>query len=92
MNKYDEHMQDSAPDASRFDGFCRGDIGRDVSDTGERIIGNMPSDIGRIRIIEAWDGDLSFYTVTVAGSRVHMTDSREQAVTIARWWLSGCPS
>ena len=92
-NQYEEHLAHSAPCASRWDGFDRGDDGQEiVQDQGKRVIGRMTSGGGyRVEIVEYWF-DASFdYEVLVDGRRVHNTDTRENAVTVARWWMNGCP-
>jgi hypothetical protein len=95
-NQYEEHLAHSAPCASRWDGFDRGDDGRwedCPADQGQRVIGRMTSGGGyRVEITEFWCDDSLTYEVAVDGHRVHATDDRAQAVTVARWWMAGCPA
>ncbi len=90
-NQYEEHLAHSAPCSSRWDGFDRGDtvFGPDM---GHRTIGRMTSGGGyRVEIVEYWCDDMRHYEVTIDGRRVHSADTREEAVTVARWWMDGCP-
>lgn len=92
---YEEHLAHSAPCASRWDGFDRGDTGRDVDhcDQGQRVIGRMTSGGGyRVEIIETWCDDLLDYEVRIDGKCVHTAEDRAQAVAVARWWMDGCPA
>ena len=93
MNKYEEHIRDSAIDNSRWDGFDRGDLGCDESgDHGIKVICRMTSGGGyRVEIVHLWHGFDDFFEVLVAGKQVHSTDDRASAITVARWWMSGCP-
>ena len=92
-SQYEEHLAHSAPCASRWDGFDRGDIGNhEECDQGSRVIGRMSSSRGRVEVVELWSDDLTQYEVTVDGNRVHSTDDRAQALTVGRWWVKGCPS
>jgi len=90
-NQYEEHLA-SQPDNSRWDGFDRGDS-ESGPDQGSRVIGRMTSGGGyRVSIIESWCDDYTDYEVHVDGRRVHLTEDRAQAVTVARWWMAGCPA
>jgi len=44
-----------------------------------------------VEIVEFWCDDMRFFEVHVAGRRVHSADDRSEAVTVARWWMDGCP-
>ncbi len=80
--------------ADKFAGFDRGDTGRDVGhhDVGARVIGRMTSGGGyRVTIVEHYCDDDSFFEVSIDGERVHSTEDRAQAITVARWWMDGCP-
>lgn len=89
-NQYEEHLADSIPDNSRWDGFDRGDA--DFCDEGERVIGRMTSEAGkRVVVIQQWSGDLCNYEVRVNRRCVFSGDDRQQALTVGRWWLNGCP-
>ena len=94
MTHYEEHIRDSAADNSRWDGFDRGDLGRDNHrDQGMRVIGRMTDSHGyRVTIVEVWDEDMKDFWVAVNGRRVHATDDRANAIIVARWWWSGCPA
>ncbi|MFD0669739.1 hypothetical protein ACT80S_18615 [Ramlibacter sp. MAHUQ-53] len=95
MTQYEEHLRDSAPDNSRWDGFDRGDTGRedfDYPDQGERVIGRMTSEAGkRVVIVEQYCDEFRNYEVRVNGNCVFGDcEERAQAVKVARWWLNGC--
>lgn len=93
FDKHQEHL-DSQPDNSRWDGFDRGDAGRADAeyDQGVRVIGRMSSSRGKVVVLEMWDGYWTGYEVTVGGVRVHNTGDRNQALTVGRWWVKGCPA
>jgi hypothetical protein len=56
MNQYQEHLQDSQPDNSRWDGWDCGDTGFEI-DQGSQVIGRMTSGGGyKVEIIEHWSG------------------------------------
>lgn len=90
-DKYAEHLRDSASDNSRWDGYDRGDCSEPRH--GHRVIGRMTSGGGyRVEIVEYWHEQFgSFFEVYVDRRRVHATDDRTAAVTVARWWMDGCP-
>lgn len=92
-NQYEEHLA-SQPDNSRWDGFDRGDIGRDEVASGERIIGRMTNGAGqRVVIVEEFAGDVTCHKVLVDGDCVFFEeDCRQRAITVARWWMDGCPA
>jgi hypothetical protein len=96
LSHYEEHIAHSAPCNSRWDGFDRGDLGRtsvDACDIGQRVIGRMTSEGGyRVVVTEFWCDMDSVFEVHVDGKRVHSTDDRAQAITVARWWMAGCPA
>ena len=85
-----EHIRDSAPCTSRFDGFDCGDLGREENlDQGARVVGRMtPSQGYKVEIIELWSGDFSAHQVVVAGTLVYTADDLPEAVIVARRWLS----
>lgn len=97
-NQYEEHLA-SQPDNSCWDGFDRGDDGRNedtACELGERVIGRMTNGAGqRVVIRELWcDSDFA-YEVYVDGARVHsdfLDGDRQRAITVARWWMNGCPA
>jgi hypothetical protein len=92
MNQYQEHLQDSQPDNSRWDGFCRGDTDSEA-DCGSKVIGRLTSDGGyKVEIIESWYRYDTDFDVFVDGNRVHSTDDRAKAIVVARWWMDGCPA
>ena len=91
-SQYEEHLAHSAPCASRWDGFDRGDLGNDERDQGTRVIGRMDSSRGRVVVTELWSDDWTGYEVAVDAQRVHSTDDRAEALTVARWWVKGCPA
>lgn len=91
MNQYQEHLQDSQPDNSRWDGFDRCDTDCTV-DSGSKVIGRMTSGGGyKVEIIESWSDDDTAFDVLVNGNRVHGTQDRQDAIVVARWWMNGCP-
>lgn len=93
-NQYEEHLA-SQPDNSRWDGFDRGDaFDNDAADQGERIIGRMTNEAGqRVVIVEQYCDDLRNYQVFVDGDCVFdNSEDRSRAITVARWWMNGCPA
>lgn len=97
-NQYEEHIAHSAPCNSRWDGFDRGDLGSVdfPADQGQRVIGRMTNGGGqRVVIMELWcDSDMA-YEVLVDGSVVYsdfIEGDRSRAITVARWWMAGCPA
>jgi hypothetical protein len=94
-SQYEEHLAHSAPCSSRWDGFDRGDRRHDdcPADQGQRVIGRMTSGGGyRVVVTELWCDEFRAYEVAIDGDRVHYTEDREQAITVARWWMAGCPA
>lgn len=98
-NQYEEHLAHSAPCSSRWDGFDRGDTGRDPAediDQGERVIGRLTNGAGqRVVVRELWCEDLRGYEVLVDGDCVYsdwQDADRARALTVGRWWLAGCPA
>ncbi len=95
-NQYEEHIAHSAPCSSRWDGFDRGDDGRDLLeglDQGKRLIGRMTNGAGkRVKIVEYWCDDLRSYEVLVSGVVKFAGDDRARAIRVARWWMDGCPA
>jgi hypothetical protein len=94
-SQYDEHIA-SQPDDSRWDGFDRGDTDFQEQQ-GSCVIGRMTSESGsKVVITEHWfdgrSGAWSNYTVSIDGALVHDTDDRANAITVARWWMAGCPA
>jgi hypothetical protein len=92
MNQYEEHLAHSAPCNSRWDGFDRGDLAESPADQGQRVIGRMASSRGRVTVTEFWCGRDSFFEVAVGSNQVHWTNDRANAITVARWWVIGCPA
>ena len=89
MNQYDEHIRDSAPCSSRWDGYDRGDLGREVSDQGTRVVGRMTVSQGyKVEIVECWSDYDSIYQILVAGMVVQTAEDYPEAVIVARRWLS----
>lgn len=90
-DKYAEHLA-SQPDNSRWDGFCCGDTSFEL-DQGSRVLVNTTSGAGYlVTVTEFWSAGLSVFEVAVISRRVHFTDELAQALTVARWWLAGCPA
>lgn len=97
-SQYEEHL-DSQPDNSRWDGFDRGEFVLDKFDApvdqGQRVIGRMTNGAGqRVVIVEFWCDDDMAYEVQVSGSVVYsdfLDGDRARAITVARWWMAGCP-
>ena len=95
MTQHEEHIRDSAIDNSRWDGFDCGDIGRDEAPAhGRNVIGRMTSGCGyRVEIVHFWHESFDdFFEVYVDRNRVHFSDDRANAITVARWWMDGCPA
>ena len=93
-DKLAEHLRDSAPCNSRFDGFDRGDTDWQDEPPTVRCIGRRTIESGhRIEIIESqFNGD-SFFEVFLSGNRVfHVFNDRPQAIRVAHWWVDGCPN
>lgn len=93
IDKLAEHIQDTAPCSSRWDGFDRGDR-YDTPEIVERCIGRMTSEAGyRVTIMEfEFEGDY-LYEVFINGDRVYQDFSdRATAIRVARWWMDGCPA
>jgi hypothetical protein len=90
MTQYEEHIRDSAPCTSRFDGYDRGDLGREeILDQGTRVVGRMTATQGyKVEIIECWNGDFSMHQILVAGMVVQTAEDYPEAVIVARRWLS----
>lgn len=87
MNQYDEHIRDSAPCSSRWDGYDRGDL--EVSDRGTRVVGRMTATQGyKVEIVECWSDYDSIYQILVAGMVVQTAEDYPEAVIVARRWLS----
>ena len=96
IDKYEEHVRDSAPCSSRFDGYCRGDVDADLLPVGRsKTIGRMTSvNVEKVEVIETIDvnGILSdFYDVMVDGTLAWSCEDRAEALEVGRWWLAGCP-
>lgn len=89
-NEYEEHLA-SQPDESRWDGFDRGTFEEIY---GETIIGRMTNNAGqRVVIVEECADVDVFHRVEVDGSVVFFEeDARARAITVARWWMAGCPA
>jgi hypothetical protein len=95
-NQYEEHLAHSAPCSSQWDGFDRGDSGRDVDcvEIIVTIIGRMTNGAGQRVVIEEIrvEGDV-YHCVLVDGDKVFWEDNnRPRAITVARWWMAGCPA
>lgn len=90
FDKYAEHLADSAPCASRWDGFDRGDVGaiENHADQGQRVIGRMTNKRGqRVVIVELWCDDDIAYEVLVDGEVIYAdfaASDRERAIACAR--------
>lgn len=96
-SKYEEHLA-SQPDNSRWDGFDRGDLDNVdcPCDQGERVIGRMTNEAGqRVVISEYWCDTDYAYEVFVDGASVYkdcIDMDRTRAITVAQWWMDGCPA
>jgi len=89
MTQYDEHIRDSAPCSSRWDGYDRGDLGREISDQGTRVVGRMTATQGyKVEIVECWNDYDCIYQILVAGMLVQTAEDYPEAVIVARRWLS----
>ena len=94
-NQYEEHLAHSAPCNSRWDGFDRGTVWADEKpEVTTLIIGRMTNDAGQLVVIEEIRcEDLVFHSVLVDGDRCFWEeDNRQRAITVARWWMAGCPA
>jgi hypothetical protein len=94
-NQYEEHLAHSAPCNSQWDGFDRGTVWADEKiEVITVIIGRMTNDAGqRVVIEEILCGEDTYHAVLVDGDRVFWEDNnRERAITVARWWMAGCPA
>jgi hypothetical protein len=92
IDKYAEHLRDSAPDNSRFDGFDRGDEGNDEgNEVYGKVIGRMHCWHGKVEIVEVVypDGDSDCF-VQVNGRQVTDFIDRARAIVVGRWWVNGC--
>ena len=91
FDKYAEHLRDSATDNSRFDGFCRGDLGNDDIDGNivETVIGRMRCYYGTVEVAEVSMGMDTDYYVRVNGRMVTDLMDRDRAITVGRWWVNG---
>lgn len=90
---YAEHLAHSAPCASRWDGYDRGDIGYADDAATTEVIGRVTRPDGKkVEIVKHDDGRaLVVYEVIFDGRIAHTCDDRAEAVTVARWWVAGCP-
>ncbi len=95
FDKHAEHLRDSAPCNSRWYGYCRGDAGDTGPDMGQRVVGRMTNEAGqRVEIIEFWHDSDTYYEVRI-DARCVFSDpdaDRARAITVARWWMDGCPA
>jgi hypothetical protein len=96
IDKYEEHVRDSAPCSGRWDGYCRGDVDADLRPVARsKVLGRMTSvNEERVEVIETTDVngiECDFYEVMVDGRRAWFCDDRAEALTVGRWWLAGCP-
>lgn len=93
-DQYEEHLAHSAPCSSRWDGFDRGDLGREEPGVIETVIGRMTNKAGQRVVIICNTVEYSdFYSVLVDGECVFFEeDDRAGAVCVARQWMSGSKS
>ena len=98
-NQYEEHLAHSAPCNSRWDGFDRGTVWADEKEEADDIqivvIGRMTNNAGQRVVIEevTFGPSEVYHTVLVNGAKVFWElNSRQQAITVARWWMAGCPA
>lgn len=95
-NQLAEHIAHSEQDNSRWDGFDRGTTWADEQWATERCIGRMTNEAGqRVVINETSFSDSSdrHYAVLVDNAQVFSAyDDKARAVTVARWWMAGCPA
>lgn len=89
FDKYAEHLRDSAPDNSRFDGFALGEIGPDGIETTEIVIGRMRCFHGKVEVVEISCGYGSDFYVRVNGRMVTDLMERDRALEVGRWWVNG---
>ena len=90
-DQYEEHLAHSAPCSSRWDGFDRGDLGREEPRVVETVIGRMTNGAGQRVVITCNTVEYSdFYTVLVDGECVFFEeDDRTGAIRVARQWMNG---
>ena len=98
-NQYEEHLAHSAPCSSQWDGFDRGTVWADEKEEADEIafvvIGRMTNGAGqRVVIEEVTFGPSDVYhAVLVDGGKVFWEENnRQRAITVARWWMAGCPA
>jgi len=93
-NQYEEHIAHSASCNSRYDGFDRGTVWANEETITEICIGRMTNEKGqKVSIMEADYGYDKAFTVYVDGNCVFVDfDCRSQAISVARWWMNGCPA
>jgi hypothetical protein len=89
FDKYQEHLRDSAPDNSRFDGFCRGDDWNNEPENTEVVIGRMRCWHGKVEVVEVNTRSGSDYYVRVNDRMVTDLVDRGRAIEIGRWWVNG---
>jgi hypothetical protein len=98
-NQYEEHLA-SQPDNSRWDGFDRGDLGREEQpEVNEIIVGRMTNGAGQRVVLKVTDfGYDAEAAVFVDGDRVFCdlfgtcSEARVKAIRVGRWWMAGCPA
>jgi hypothetical protein len=90
MDKYQEHLQDSAPDNSRWDGFDRGDLGPGIGpeESYQPTEAEMDAIIAEQHAKE--QADLAYFT----DLQLEQSEIREELISIARHdayadWLNG---
>ena len=91
MNAYEEHLRDSAPDSSRWDGFDRGTVWADEElECTRKVIDSMTNKAGRLVVIAEFSTryDL-WYEVSVDGVTVYSGEQwdRHHAIHVGRWWM-----
>jgi len=92
FDKHAEHLQDSAADNSRFDGFDRGDIRNDEPENVEIVIGRMRCWHGKVEVVEVSTLTGSDYYVRLNGRMVTDLMERDRAIRVGRWWVNGAHS
>jgi len=97
-NQYEEHLA-SQPDNSRWDGFDRGTVWADEKEEADDIeiavIGRMTNGAGQRVVIEevTFGPSEVYHCVLVDGGKVFWEENnRQRAITVARWWMAGCPA
>jgi len=89
IDKYEEHLRDSAPDNSRFDGFDRGDRNDIDGEIVQTVIDRTRCYYGTVEVVAVSMGMDTHFYVRVNGRMVTDLTHLEGAEEVSRWWVSG---